>query len=419
MQRKHKLFILITLISIISLIFIQFWWIYESSQTEQRLFANKVELALVSAKNDIAKEKYFCQKMDNCFKSNSGNCRNKISIHDWRNIDSIIKKNMKLYNIDLEYNFDILDKNTKITDDDLYTQSLEEILETAGIQLSIHFPTQNEFFFKQVSTMFVISIILILIISFSLLMMLKFYNKEKSIYTATKNFIDNMTHEFKTPLANIGLANNMLMKKISAEQQPKIQRYTDIIAHEKSKLTQNVEQILNISTLEKQNILIQTENIELKSVIHEAIAENQLIITEKNGTINVSENFSNDQIIGNKLHLTNLFSNIIDNAIKYCSKLPEINIDIYNKENFIVVQIADNGIGIAKEHSKHIFDKFYRIPTNDVHDNKGFGIGLNYVKTITDLHKGKIDLKSIVNKGSIFYVFLPIIISKNEETKNK
>jgi len=407
-KNNHKIIIIGTFISLIFLILIQFLWIFQSARNERRQFANKVELALLNSKEDIAKSNNFCKKMNNCFAKNEENCKNKMSTNDWNIIDSIIKKNLAEYKIDLDYNFDIVEETDAINNkSNCYIQSLEEVLQTAGVELTIHFPSQNDFILKQISLMFVSSLILIFIISFSFFLMLKFYLNEKNISKNTRDFINNMTHEFKTPLANIGLATNLLKKKVDDNNLKIILKYTDIIASEKTKLTENIEQILTVASLEKSTNMLVFETIEIDKIIDEAIEANNILLKENLGKIYVSNNWTENKINGNKFHLINLFTNIIDNACKYTTAMPEIKISTYNKNNYFVTEIADNGIGISKEHQKFVFDKYFRVPTGDVHNNKGFGLGLSYVKTVTEQHKGKIEIKSILNKGTTFIIYLP------------
>jgi len=181
-KSNHKILIIITFICLIILILIQFLWIIESAKTERRQFANKVELALLKSKEDIASSNNFCKKMDKCFAEKKDVCKNIMSSNDWNIIDSIIKKNLKFYKIDLNYNFDIVAVDSfQNFSNECYIQSLEEILETSGVQLTIHFPSRNEFILKQIGSTFIISLLMILIISFSYAMMLKFYLNEKKI----------------------------------------------------------------------------------------------------------------------------------------------------------------------------------------------------------------------------------------------
>lgn len=408
---KHKIQIFITLISLIILVIIQFLQIIKSAKSEHKQFADKVELALLSAKNEISKDMDLCSKMEKCFNENSYSCKSKMLEKDWTLADSIITAKLKYYNIQLDYNFDIIDSKNDETcknTEGCFIQSLEEIIQIEGIQLTIHFPSRNEFILKQISVIFITSLLLILLISFSFFRMLKFYNKEKLISENTRDFVNNMTHEFKTPLANIGLASNLIKKKTDENNLNIINKYLEIITFEKTKLTENIEEILNVATLEKANTIVRNEKVDIDEIINDAVETLNLNISEKCGKINIEKCTVNAIVTGNKFHLTHLVINILDNACKYTFKPPIINIKIFNKNKFVLIEISDNGIGISKEHQLQIFEKYFRVPTGDVHNIKGFGLGLSYVKNVIEQHNGKIEIKSTLNKGSVFKIYLPL-----------
>lgn len=409
-NKKHKIIILITFISLILLILIQFRQIIESAKLEQKLFANKVELALISAKKEIAENMEFCTKMEKCFEQNSNSCKNKMEQNDWYLADSIVTAKLQEFNISIDYDFDIIDSKNKsvLIENDCYIQSLEEIVELNGVQMKIHFPSRNEFISKQMTAVFISSILLIILISFSFIVMLKLFNREKKISENTRDFINNMTHEFKTPLANIGLANNLIRKKIDSENLKIIQKYTEIITSEKTKLTENIEQILNVALLEQNSNLNIGENILISDVLEQSIENIKYAVNEKNGKIEVKINSDRNLILGNKFHLLNVFTNILDNACKYTARNPEIEITTRNDNNNIIITISDNGIGISKENQKQIFDKFFRVSTGDVHNIKGFGLGLSYAKAVIEQHKGRIEVTGNLNEGTTFMIFLPI-----------
>ena len=392
------------------MILIQFRQIIESAKLEQKLFANKVELALISAKKEIAENMEFCTKMEKCFEQNSNSCKNKMEQNDWYLADSIVTAKLQEFNISIDYDFDIIDSKNKsvLIENDCYIQSLEEIVELNGVQMKIHFPSRNEFISKQMTAVFISSILLIILISFSFIVMLKLFNREKKISENTRDFINNMTHEFKTPLANIGLANNLIRKKIDSENLKIIQKYTEIITSEKTKLTENIEQILNVALLEQNSNLNIGENILISDVLEQSIENIKYAVNEKNGKIEVKINSDRNLILGNKFHLLNVFTNILDNACKYTARNPEIEITTRNDNNNIIITISDNGIGISKENQKQIFDKFFRVSTGDVHNIKGFGLGLSYAKAVIEQHKGRIEVTGNLNEGTTFMIFLPI-----------
>ena len=215
-----------------------------------------------------------------------------------------------------------------------------------------------------------------------------------------------MTHELKTPISTIGLSSNMLLKTDLSKDPEKLKRYAGIIHKENKRLEAQVNNVLNLAKLEKEKITLDVSSFDLHELIEEAkdtFIHNQL---EKHGSISLLLNAKNHVINGDKVHITNVIYNLLDNAIKYSSEHPIIEITTKNKENSIIVSVKDNGIGITAENIKSVFDKFYRVPTGNLHNVKGFGLGLHYVKTVIEEHNGTINIESKINNGSIFTLSL-------------
>lgn len=231
--------------------------------------------------------------------------------------------------------------------------------------------------------------------------------KQKRLSDIKNDFINNMTHELKTPISTIGLSSEMLLKGTISEKED-IQRYAGVIFKENKRLQNQVERVLNIAKLDKEKIELEREKISLHELIAEAsdIFEFNQLIHE--GKINLALNAEQDIIFADTVHFGNIIYSLIDNAVKYCDNKPEITITTGNERKGILLEIADNGIGIKREHLKMIFDKFYRVSTGNVHDVKGFGLGLYYVKLVVEAHKGTIEVKSIVGKGTSFKIWLPL-----------
>jgi two-component system phosphate regulon sensor histidine kinase PhoR len=200
-----------------------------------------------------------------------------------------------------------------------------------------------------------------------------------------------------------------VLKDPSIVQQPeRLLNYTTIIEKENSRLKQHVERVLQMARLDKEDILLKKEVVDIHQLINDAIRNNTHALQEKNGTVTTTFDASRHQLTADKLHVTNVFNNIIDNAIKYSKDAPHIGITTRNVNGSLIVVISDNGIGIGPENQKKVFQKFYRVPTGNVHDVKGFGLGLSYVKTIIETHKGNIRLESELGKGCTFSITLPL-----------
>lgn len=232
--------------------------------------------------------------------------------------------------------------------------------------------------------------------------------KQRRLSEIQKDFINNMTHEFKTPISTIAISTEVLKDPKIIHAPERLLNYTTIIQNENNRLKQQVERVLQMARLDNKEIALKKENFDLHDVIQEAVKNISLSLNSKQGQIELHLDASTSAIYADKLHLTNVFFNLLDNAVKYCTQDPHIIIRTSNKGNQLEINVTDNGIGIRAEDQKKVFHKFYRVPTGNVHDVKGFGIGLNYVKLVVESHKGKIQLSSEPGKGSTFTIVFPL-----------
>ncbi len=250
------------------------------------------------------------------------------------------------------------------------------------------------------------SIIILLVLSF-FIYAISVVLKQKRLADVKNDFINNMTHELKTPIATISLASEVLSKSGIEKDPQRITQYAGIIKHENTRLENMVERVLRLATLEKEKIELKPSEVNLTELLEDCVKSFETQISNEGGRINTSFNAKNPTIVGDKVHLLNIFSNLIDNAKKYCDQKPVIDITTQNNNAGVLISVTDNGIGISPENQKMIFEKFYRVPTGNVHNVKGFGLGLFYVKYIVDEHLGKISVSSKVGQGTTFEVFLP------------
>jgi len=234
-------------------------------------------------------------------------------------------------------------------------------------------------------------------------------NKQKQIAAIKTDFINNMTHEFKTPIATINLALDAIKNPRIIADKDKVLNYVKMIREENKRMHAQVETVLRISKLDKNQLDVSKEIIDIQDILDDAISHIQLLIEDKGGQLITRFEAIQTDVLGNAFHLTNVFVNILDNAIKYSDKIPEITLFTENISNAILIHITDNGIGMSKSAQKHIFDKFYRETTGNIHNIKGHGLGLSYVKKIVELHQGKVTVVSEKGKGSTFTIKLPVI----------
>jgi two-component system phosphate regulon sensor histidine kinase PhoR len=249
-------------------------------------------------------------------------------------------------------------------------------------------------------------VILILIFSFYYIMLNNL--KQKKLSVIKNDFISNMTHEFKTPISTISLASEMLGDSSISQTPEKQQRYLQMIRDENKRLSVLVESILQTSILDKGEFKLKLSEVDVHDIINTAINNTHLLISQRRGSVSTFLKAQKYKLQADRVHLTNIIFNLIDNAIKYSRDVPEISISTFNTAEGIMIQVKDNGIGISKENQRKIFDKFYRVPTGNVHNVKGFGLGLSYVLAVVLKHNGTISVNSEPGKGSTFNVHLPI-----------
>lgn len=233
--------------------------------------------------------------------------------------------------------------------------------------------------------------------------------RQKRLSEIQKDFINNMTHEFKTPISTIAISSEVLRDPGIVHTPERLLNYATIIQNENNRLKQQVERVLQMARFEKEDIGLKKEILNVHDLIREATKNSSLSLEEKNGEIQLQLDATSCMAMLDRLHFTNVFYNLLDNAIKYTSKAPEICIVTKNTNSALLIEINDNGVGISEENQKKIFHRFYRVPTGNLHDIKGFGLGLNYVKSIVEAHKGKISVISEAGKGSTFKISIPVV----------
>ena len=249
---------------------------------------------------------------------------------------------------------------------------------------------------------------------FMLIIIAAFYVTLRSLFNQKKlseiktDFINNMTHEFKTPLATISLAIDAIRNEKVQGDKEKIQYFSNIIKEENKRMNKHVETILQAALMEKQEFQLNLVPIHVNETLRYVLDSYELQLLEKNAKIETNFLAKHDNINADETHFTNLFSNLIDNAIKYSKENLVIKVSTQSNAKAITIKIEDNGIGMSKESVKRIFEKFYRAHTGNIHNVKGFGLGMSYVKTVIDAHKGKIRVESTLGKGSCFIVEIPL-----------
>ncbi len=284
--------------------------------------------------------------------------------------------------------------------------------------LYVYFPNRTGYLLRATGFTIIPTIILtgLLVAIFAYAIMVIF--RQKKLSMIKNDFINNMTHELKTPISTISLASQMLEDGSITNTPKTIEHISKVINQESKRLSFQVEKVLQMAVFNEGRLKLKFKEFDVNSTLQTVVHNFELRIKNKNGILHADLNAEDSVVKGDEVHLTNVVFNLLDNAVKYSNGQPEITISTFSKNDHVVIAVKDNGIGIAKEYHTQIFDRFYRVPTGNVHDVKGFGLGLSYVKKIVEMHNGKIKVDSAVNKGTKFSILLPKI-KKEHGTKNK
>jgi len=445
LKGKINIVLIAGFLSLITILFIQINWIKQSIAIQetniaihekkdslfQKQINEKIHIALSEVLNEISKKENHTYDTYGAVKQIQNNYYSvdiNEELHPYY-LESLLKKAFYKEQIFQDFQFSIYDcfsdsviygKAVEFSDDSLYlTKENSDNLAIKSLKwkkdghyFTVYFPNIQVKSNLNISQKynpwpFVIPItIIVLLFTIYTVSIIKKQNKVDEIKT---DFINNMTHELKTPISSIALSSQYLMKKGIEQFPEKINRYASIIYKENKRLESQVNNVLDIAKLEKKKLEFKNEEIHLHDIIKEAketFANNQMENTDGQLTLNL--NAKNDLILGDVIHITNVIYNLIDNAIKYSEDKPVINIITKNEDENLILSIKDNGIGIAEDQIKNIFDKFYRIPTGNIHNVKGFGIGLYYVQLIIKAHKGTLNVKSKLIYGTEFIINLTL-----------
>ncbi|WP_232827433.1 sensor histidine kinase [Winogradskyella aurantiaca] len=334
-------------------------------------------------------------------------------------VELLLRNELVNRGIEIDFEFAIYDNDlaTKVQSDNY---QVEEVLaygvpifmdnnNESSYNLLVKFPQRRKFLFSSIMWMIVLSVLFTSVIILAYSSAIYQLIKQRQISQIKSDFINNMTHEFKTPIATINLALDSIRNPKIIEDKNKVQRYLGMIREENKRMHAQVENVLRISKLEKNELNISKERLKLHDLIEDAVTHVQLIVEDRKGYINLHLDAAKSSVLANETHFTNVIVNMLDNAIKYSDDEPNIDVYTENIGNNILMRIVDQGNGMSKQVQKRVFEKFYREHTGNVHNVKGHGLGLAYVKRIVDDHQGYISVESEKGKGSTFNVRLPLI----------
>ena len=337
-------------------------------------------------------------------------------------LDSLIREELIINGVDINPNIGVLmaDRDTLLycspdaNPDDLrntafkYTFHPHGIIPDGNLYVVLSFPSSPIILSSDTNFFTFISICMIVLISALFIFSVRTIWFQRRLDEMKTDFINNMTHEIKTPIATIGLACEMLKDDSVTSDSSTRRNFVNIISDENRRMRVLIETLLQSAKMSGKKFSISPKQIDLNNIVRDSIQSFELTIENRKGTLTSDLQPIDGMLFADELHISNMIHNLIDNAIKYSPDAPLIHISTHTDNGFAVIQVTDHGIGIAKEDQKHIFEKFYRVSTGNVHNVKGFGIGLNYVSQVVALHNGKISLASEPGQGSTFTISLPL-----------
>lgn len=406
-------------LSIIALVIIQYSWVQHSKKLMEEAFDNRVCTALCSTV-----EGYYgvptCKDSSACALNsgleNKSNCLNMDPKDENAALLGSMAHALEFYDINLDFTFSF--SNSKLSDNkpsNIYQFPIKNTTETNARFVNVIFPERANYFFGQSRFMLLSSILVLVFISFVFFLANWLLWRQKRQTEINVDFFNNTAHEFRTPLTNILLASKMISRKNHLSED---NRFLQIIRRESKKLLNQSEKVLYLARLENGEYQLNKETTKLKQILEETLNDIDMQIQDRQATINLTIP-SDVTIFGDKIHLGNVFRNLLDNAMKYNRNKPEIDVSAKSTQKGVLITFKDNGVGISKSDQEYIFNKFQRVSEGNNHNRKGFGLGLTYVKMITELHNGSIKVTSNLNEGSRFSLFLPTGINGHKTIHKK
>ena len=396
----------------------QFYWVSKAYDLEENKFNDKVKESLTGVvtkileiNRDSSNTKGVKQKATSFFTANINDTPPPFLL------ETLLKEQFKKHNIHETFEYGIYDC---FYDSILYAKRVDYDVKNTGAPLlitrqaefdadghyiALFFPNKTQAILRQLTFWVYSSAIIILIIIF-FTYVINLLLKQKKLSEVKADFINNMTHELRTPISTIGLSAEALSNPNVLQNEGRLLSYVSIIKNENERLRNQVDRVLQIATLDPKNVNFKHEQLSVHEIIAKAAQTFQVRMDERGGQLSLHLDAQNDTVIGDRLHFTNVIYNLLDNATKYSSNAPVIEVSTTSEGNGLVIRVKDNGVGIGKQHLNNIFEKFYRVPTGNIHDVRGFGLGLFYVRTIVLAHKGKIKVESELGKGSTFILIL-------------
>jgi two-component system phosphate regulon sensor histidine kinase PhoR len=422
MQKSHiTIIILAASISLVGLTITQSSWVWNAVNLVQEQHDHRVDMALEEVIDGMVNANDAeLNRSQNPFYAEAQPKVTFFEVIDTILLASLLRQYIDYHKLDPEFEYAIL----KTSNDSVIYSSTEVIPKSLKknchkaclsclwkeeyFHLEVYFPSQRKVVLVEMSVWLIFTAIFILIIIFIFMYIINTIIKQKKLSEIKNDFINNMTHEFKTPISTISLASEVLLHADAEASPERIKKYSKIIYDENIRMRGQVDRVLQVARLDREEFSLTKSEFDLHQLVRDTVQNLCFEKCAEQTTLNYQLGAEQHILNADEMHIKNVVTNLVDNAIKYSRNGTILNIQTQNRKEGIVLSIEDNGIGMSKESIKHIFDKFYRIPTGNIHNVKGFGLGLYYVKNMVDAHGGDIQVKSEINRGSRFDVYLPL-----------
>ncbi len=402
-------------ISLLGILVTQATWLKKTHEAAQKQFDHRANQMLENVVSEL--KTYADTSSTIAFHSHSGN------LHFYDVVDTLLLKNLirkyvLYHNLDTVFQYalvitettEFIHRSEQFEDwheNESYMVCLSCIWKKEYIHLSVYFPNKDKSILSSLIIWMLLSVLFTLATLGALILILYTVFRQKKIAEIKNDFVNNMTHELKTPISTISVASEVLMQLEETNPDHRLKKYSKIIFDENQRMRKLVDKVLNLATLDKTQPNLEIEDVNMHAIICKTVNSFCLEANKQEVKIEYQLNAEHPTVMADTLHMRNVINNLLDNAIKYSNGKPEITISTRNLKDFLLITVADKGIGIPKESLNKVFDKFYRVPEGNIHNVKGFGLGLFYVKAIVEAHQGKVSLKSSSNDGTLMEIYIP------------
>ncbi|MBP6827014.1 MAG: HAMP domain-containing histidine kinase [Saprospiraceae bacterium] len=414
-------------LSMLSLLAVQTYWVLRTWDLQEQEFNRKVYQALLDASNNLAQATPFELPSQNLIDQLYSNYYvvNVDNDFDPNTLEFYLQKSFENQGLHEDFQYGVFDCSSKqmVTGKTIKYNKTTPFASIALQQdealpphnktefnyyFGVRFPEKNANILSNMWIVVVFTALMLITLSFFIYSMFVIL-RQKQLSELQRDFINNMTHEFKTPIATINVSTDVFLQSEQVKSDPRLYRYSGIIKEQVLRLNTQVEKVLQLAGVERDKIELNLEELNLAELIRGVSPSIEMKVREKEGgQLHLDLVAGNALIVADRMHLTNILHNLVDNGVKYSKDAPDITISLKSEEDGLLLSVQDKGIGISKEHLKRVFDKFYRIPTGNVHNVKGFGLGLFYVKTMCKEHKWKLGVESEPGKGTTMEIRIPV-----------